>query len=658
MAILRSMKNNAIKLIAALAVCLLGLTAAKAEEKPFTIPEIREWTSAEGEFSFAKKTRIVYPAGEEDLKISAEVLAKQLRKAFGIKAKAKPGVKARKGDVQIVLGEKPAEGYGIEIADKVTITVSTRRAAVWAGATILQIAERREGFTLPCGSIEDWPEYGLRGFMLDTARKFIPFEDMMDYIRNLSYYKMNTLHVHLNDCATVSTFDGWKRTPGSFRLESELFPGLASRDGYYTKKQLLQMQALADSLGVEIIPEIDVPAHCNGITNYRPDFSLEGNGYLLDLFNPDVYNFLDSLFTEYIAGPNPVFKGPKVHIGTDEYGSPSQEVTEKFRGFADRYLNFVADLGKQPCMWGSLTYADGETPVRSKDVLMGIWQNSYADPVKMVEQGYDIISIPGMYVYIVPGVDYFYDYLECDRLYKEWTPAHVGEQVFEENHPHIKGGMFAVWNDHASNGISVGDIQYRTQPAVQVIAAKCWSAEHAERPYDEYEAHRLELSDAPGMMMAGRTRAQDDVCMKVANVKPGMKTGMKRIGYQYTVSFDVEVSPEDGPGTVLFSDGTSTFYLRDPLSGMIGFSRADYLYRFNFAFYPGEKASVTIKGDKESTSLYINGQLVETLSRKAGPFVNESGQMRTKYFMQTLVFPLEKAGEFRSKVTNLEVSNK
>lgn len=652
------MKNITIKLFAVIVVCLAGITIAKAEEKPFTIPEIREWTSSEGEFSFAKKARVVYPAGNAELKISAEVLANQIHKALGIKAKAKAGAKVRKGDIQIVLSEKSEEAYGIEIADHVTITVSTRKAAVWAGSTILQIAERREGFTLPCGSIEDWPEYGLRGFMLDIARKFVPFEDMMDYIRNLSYYKMNSFHIHLNDCATVTTFDGWKRTPGSFRLESELFPGLASRDGYYTKEQFLKMQALADSLGVEIIPEIDVPAHCNGITQYRPDFSLSGNGYLLDVSNPDAYNFLDSLFTEYIVGPNPVFAGPKVHIGTDEYGSPSQEVTEKFRGFADHYLNFVSSLGKQPCMWGSLTYADGETPVRSEGVITDVWKNSYAEPVEMIEQGYDLISIPDVQVYIVPGVDYYYDYLECDRLYNEWTPAHFGSQVFEENHPHIKGGMFAVWNDHASNGISVGDIQYRTQPAVQVIAAKCWSAANTKRPYAEYEAHRLELSDAPGMMMAGRTRAQDDVCKKISNVKPGMKTGMKQIGYQYTVSFDIEASPEDGPGTVLFSDGTSKFYLSDPISGMLGFSRSDYLYRFNFAFHPGEKASVTVKGDKESTSLYINGELYETLSRKNAPFINESGQTRTKFFMQTLVFPLEQAGDFKSKVTNLEVINK
>lgn len=642
----------------ALAIGLAGFVSVYADEKPFTIPEIREWSPADGEFTFARKTRVVYPAGDADLKIAAEVFAKQIRSASGIRAKAKSGAKVRRGDVQIVLGDKPEEGYGIEITDRITVTVSTRRAAVWAAATILQIAERRDGFTLPCGSIDDWPEYGLRGFMMDTGRKFIPFEDMMDYIRNMSYYKMNTLQMHLNESAMVHTFDGWARKTGSFRIESEVFPGLASRDGYYTKDEFRQMQALADSLGVEIIPEIDVPAHSSAFSQYRPGLGLPGDDYHLDLFNPDVYNFLDSLFTEFIAGPNPVFTGPKVHIGTDEYANTSQEVVEKFRSFADHYLNLVADLGKQPCMWGSLTHADGETPVRSEGVLMNAWYNGYADPVKMMEQGYDLVSINDEQVYIVPAVDYYQDYLDCDFLYNEWTPAHIGTEVFEENHPQIKGGMFAVWNDHACNGVSVGDIEYRTQPAIQALAAKCWSAAHTERPYGEYEAHRLELSDAPGMMMAGRTRSQDNVCRKISNVKPGMKTGMKQIGYQYTVSFDVEFAADERLGAELFNDGTSVFYLRDPLSGMVGFSRDGYLYRFNFAFYPGEKASVTVKGDQDSTSLYIDGKLIETLSRKSGPFIDSRGRHGTKFLMQTLVFPLETAGDFKSKVTNLEVTNK
>src|SRR3712207_9477909 len=76
---------------------------------------------------------------------------------------------------------------------------------------------------------------------------------------------------------------------------------------------------LATDVGVEIIPEIDVPAHCLALTRYRPN--LASKDYPpdhLDLFNPQTWDFCDSLFTEYLSGPAPVFRGKYVHVGTDE----------------------------------------------------------------------------------------------------------------------------------------------------------------------------------------------------------------------------------------------------------------------------------------------------------------------------------------------------
>ena len=101
---------------------------------------------------------------------------------------------------------------------------------------------------------------------------------------------------------------------------------------------------------------------------------------------------------------------------------------------------------------------------------MSAWYNGYADPKEMIKQGYDLISIPDGYLYIVPAAGYYYDYLNTEMLYKEWTPAHVGKEVFPEKHKQIKGGMFAVWNDHAGNGISTKDIHYRVFPAMQTLS--------------------------------------------------------------------------------------------------------------------------------------------------------------------------------------------
>ena len=54
---------------------------------------------------------------------------------------------------------------------------------------------------------------------------------------------------------------------------------------------------------------------------------------------------MDALFDEYLSGENPVFVGPEVHIGTDEY---NQKESEQFRRFTNHYLDFVSKYGKTP----------------------------------------------------------------------------------------------------------------------------------------------------------------------------------------------------------------------------------------------------------------------------------------------------------------------
>ena len=130
----------------------------------------------------------------------------------------------------------------------------------------------------------------------------------------------------------------------------------------------------------------------------------------LDLFNPETYKFMDGLFKEYLEGDEPVFRGKKVHIGTDEYSNKKKDVVEKFRAFTDHYIRYVESFGKQACVWGALTHAKGDTPVKSENVIMSAWYNGYANPKDMIEQGYKLISIPDGLVYIVPAAGYYYDY--------------------------------------------------------------------------------------------------------------------------------------------------------------------------------------------------------------------------------------------------------
>lgn len=656
------MKNRILLLLAAFVLSFsVQAVAADKNKKPFVIPELRQWKGATGEFAITGESKIVYPKKNAELAAVAEQLACDYKKMTGVELEVVQG-KASKGDIVLSIKKNKNlgnEGYTMNIGNKVEISATTTRGAIWATRTLLQIAEQNNG-KLPKGNIVDFPDYEMRSFMLDCGRKFIPICFLYEYIDFMAYYKMNTFHLHLNDNAFKQYFDNdWNKTPSGFRLESDFFPGLASRDGHYTKEEFIELQKYAEKMGVEIIPEFDVPAHSLAFVHYRPELgSIEYGLDHLDLFKEETYSFVDSLFMEYLGGDEPVFRGPRFHVGTDEYSNKDSSVVEKFRYFTDHCIREAEKYGKQACIWGALTHADGKTPVKSENVLLYNFSKDYSNPADMMQLGYDLISIPDRPTYIVPAAGYYYDYLDCRSIYQNWTPAVILNHRFEERHPQIKGGSFALWNDHAGNGISIKDIHYRVLPAMQTMAVKMWTGAEPSVPYDEFDKARLALSDAPGLNIAGRYQGEKRTLIERAVLKPSInlvkETGIREVGFEYSVSFNIEYTEED-KGTELFISRDGVFYLSDPVSGMLGFARDGYLNTFNYRLYPGEKAQVTITGDQKETCLYINGRLVEKLDKQTR-YHNPGGKNKM-YYVRTLVFPLERSGDFKSRITDFKVRN-
>ncbi|WP_394800804.1 family 20 glycosylhydrolase [Phocaeicola barnesiae] len=635
-------------------LCAVCIRLSAQNPKPFVIPELKEWQGKEGSFIPSDKSRIVY--GDNSLKQIAEAFASDWKELFGFSMQVTDG-KPEAGDFYLTLKNDKKlgkEGYTLSVAKSVTISAPETTGVYWATRTLLQICEQTEDHRIPEGKVRDWPDYSIRGFMMDCGRKFIPMTYLRDLVKMMSYYKMNVLQVHLNDNGFKQFFGhDWDKTYAAFRLECETFPGLTARDGYYTKQEFVDFQLDAAAQFVEIIPEIDAPAHTLAFSHYKPELGSKEYGMdHLDLFNPETYTFMDALFKEYLEGDKPVFRGPRVHIGTDEYSNKKKEVVEKFRAFTDRYIRYVESFGKQACVWGALTHAQGDTPVKSENVIMSAWYNGYAEPKDMVKQGYKLISIPDGLIYIVPAAGYYYDYLNTQYLYENWTPAHVGQAVFEEKDPAILGGMFAVWNDHVGNGISVKDIHHRLFPALQTLATKTWDAQ-VSIPYAEFDSKRQLLSEAPGVNQMGRIGKQPGLVYQDEQVLPEESLPVREIGYGYTVTFDLEAEPENN-GTVLFRSPDAVFYLSDPISGLFGFARDGYLNTFNFRPYPGEKINVKVQGDNVSTSLFIDGKLIEKMDIQKRYFNAGKDSMN---YVRTLVFPLEKAGAFKSRITNLKVYN-
>ena len=655
------MRNKfvSLKALALLVIfCLTGsLSRAAVNPKPFVIPELKQWTGKDGNFIPGKDARIVCTSQNPELLRIAKMFADDYRQMFGQTLSVVQG-KAASGDFVLALSTDKKlgeEGYAIKITDRVAASAPTTTGLYWSTRTLLQLAEQNQERSLPQGVIRDYPDYPLRGFMIDCGRKFIPMSYLQDLVKIMAYYKMNTLQVHLNDNGFKQYFEhNWDKTYAAFRLESDTYPGLAARDGSYSKKEFIDFQKQAASNFVEIIPEIDVPAHSLALTHYKPEIGSKEYGMdHLDLFKPETYEFVDALFKEYLEGDNPVFVGKRVHIGTDEYSNAKKDVIEKFRAFTDHYIRFVEGFGKQAVVWGALSHAKGDTPVKSENVIMNAWYNGYADPATMIKDGYKLICIPDGMVYIVPVAGYYQDYLNEPYLYKEWTPAHIGKSVFEEKRPSILGGMFAIWNDHAGNGISVKDIHHRIFSPLQTLSVKMWTGAQTGIPYETFNEKRALLSEAPGVNQLARIGTKPGLVYERSTVAPGSTSDYPEIGYNYTVSFDI-TGAEENEGTELFRSPNAVFYLSDPIRGMMGFARDGYLNTFPYKVNPGEKATIQIEGNNRSTTLRVNGKVVEEMNTQKLYF--NAGKDSMSY-VRTLVFPLEKAGNFNSKVQNLKVYN-
>ena len=635
---------------------LCGLMMAVGQNVPQVIPALQQWKSAKGKLVLPETGKvIVSPEEENKLKEEAEILAQDLKEMFGWEYSVVVG-KKEKGAVYLTLGKPDKtlgeEGYRMNIQGEVTIEAPTSKGVFWGTRTLLQMIHNQpEG--LMKGRATDFPLYPNRGFMIDVGRKFFTMDYLRDYVKILSFYKMNELQVHLNDNGFVEFFDNdWNKTYAAFRLESERFPGLTAKDGSYTKKEFTDLQRLGMEYGVNVIPEIDIPAHSLAFTHYNPEIGSKEYGMdHLDLYKEETYHFVDSLLDEYIGGENPVFIGPDVHIGTDEY---NKKEAEQYRYFTDRYLKYIEKYGKTPRMWGGLKWLPGKTPVKAEGVTVNAWSYDWVDPEVSLKDGYKLINTCDTYLYIVPGAGYYREFLDHQWLYETWTPWMINrKQTLPEGTPGVLGGMFAVWNDQCGNGISQQDVHIRAFPAVQVLTERLWKGDNKQVPYKAFEALCKEMPEAPGINLSGKISPNKDVALTVPGKellftgKDTVQTALQEVGYPYTVEFKICPDEKTNISGVLFKGAHATVYTNWENTGRIAFSRDGYTFVFNSYRLPaGRWSSIRIEGDYKGTSLYVDGKLQERLEgrtmRVYNPKYKSMDEMR---YQETLVFPLQQIGD-------------
>jgi hexosaminidase len=267
----------------------------------------------------------------------------------------------------------------------------------------------------------------------------------------------------------------------------------------------------------------------------------------------------------------------------------------------------------------------------------------------------------------------------------------IGDQTFPENHPLVRGGSFAVWNDHVGNGITAKDVHHRVFPAMQVLAKKMWNGADTAMPYETFLDNSKRLGEGPGLNMMGRINSKDSLVLAydftrqlhqkngkdkqgiVSSVNAGVnhtiqalqlnggnsfiQTPLTGIGYGYTVGFSIYPGDDNPDNAVLFSSADAVVKLKQLSTGRLGFSREGYDYAFNYTVPVKQWSHIVITGDNKGTSLYVNGVLKERLTGAKRHFANgkETAQV------QTLFFPLQYIGHpkhaFKGYLNNIKVFN-
>jgi hexosaminidase len=113
-------------------------------------------------------------------------------------------------------------------------------------------------------TIGDWPRYPYRGFMLDTARRFYPVDNILRLLDAMQVAKFNVFHWHLVE-------------DESFPIELKTFPamwknGAFESDETYSHDDMKAIVERATRYGIRVIPEFDNPGHSRAV-GFDPYFT-------------------------------------------------------------------------------------------------------------------------------------------------------------------------------------------------------------------------------------------------------------------------------------------------------------------------------------------------------------------------------------------------
>jgi hexosaminidase len=463
--------------------------------KPVSVKETGDY------FVLKPTTVICYQGGSPDVENIARYLGERLKPATGFKFELVESQEAQNFSIYITLSgiaDSTYEGYDLEITrDLLRLSARTPIGLFRGVQTIMQllppsIEEKtlQEGpWDIATGVINDEPEYAYRGIMLDVSRHFFSVEDVKTLIDQISYYKMNILHLHLSDD------QGW-------RIEIKSWPKLTEiggskevgggEGGFYTQEQFSDIVKYAADRYITIVPEIDMPSHTNAALASYPELNCNNKspelytetevGFSSLCTKKEVtYKFIDDVVREISA----ISPGPFFHIGGDEAHSTKME---DYIPFINRVQDIVTSHGKEVIGWDEIANAK-----LKPNTVAQFWSN-VKNSLLAIDQGAKIIMSPARKAYLdmqyndktETGV-HWAAYIDVDSAYR-WDPASYAPGITNDD---ILGIEAPLWTETITK---MDEIEFMVFPRLPGYAEIGWTLPEL-RNWDDYRRRLADHGD-------------------------------------------------------------------------------------------------------------------------------------------------------------------
>lgn len=370
------------------------------------IPYPKRFSTHEGAFSLSPGVDIVIPSGEKD---TIFAIAARLEEAISHETHLDIPVRIESGKGGALLFERCGnlsdEGYRITVnTGQVKMEYAKAAGAFHAVTTLKQIIAQC-GRELPCLSIEDEPDYPVRGVLLDISRNKIPtMESLFSFIDVLSELKINHLQLYIEgfSFAYPSFPEVWQ---GSAPITGEELVGIDR----YCRDRFINLVPNQNSFGHMSAwlarPEFEKLAESpvgfvNSIGLYEPSSTLNPS-------DPESLMLLERQYDDLL----PNFTSDYFNVGLDEPfelgKGKSKDLCEKM-GTGRVYLDFllkvyrmVAERHKTMLFWGDIMSNYPELiPEIPKDAVALEWGYESDHPFDINCRRY---REAGLSFYVCPG---------------------------------------------------------------------------------------------------------------------------------------------------------------------------------------------------------------------------------------------------------------